>query len=63
MMADPAPYRARDWDVHPAYDYPAYASTKLRAPNQKLVSDPAHPVRGPPGRPSGARPRRRATPT
>ncbi|MYF85079.1 MAG: protocatechuate 3,4-dioxygenase subunit beta, partial [Rhodospirillaceae bacterium] len=37
MMADPAPYRARDWDVHPAYDYPAYSSTKLLAPKQKLV--------------------------
>ena len=40
MMADPAPYRARDWDVHPTYDYPAYASTKFRAPKQKLVPIP-----------------------
>ena len=36
-MADPIPYRARDWEVHPPYDYPAYTSTRLRAPQQKLV--------------------------
>ena len=39
-MADPVPYRARDWDVHPAYDYPAYGSTRLRAPKQPLVPIP-----------------------
>ncbi|MCY4236866.1 MAG: protocatechuate 3,4-dioxygenase subunit beta [Rhodospirillaceae bacterium] len=36
-MVDPVPYNTRDWDVHPAYDYGPYASTRLRAPKQPLV--------------------------
>lgn len=31
------PYRRRDWQTHPPYDYAPYRSTEFRAPQQELI--------------------------